>query len=49
MIAQLEREILQERNMADNLVSAMQPELRDRYVQLKEQNVQYQVHPFVSA
>lgn len=42
-IAQLEREIDQERNMADNLVSAMQPELRDRYLQLKGQNIQYQV------
>ncbi len=42
MIAQLEREIDQERNMADNLVSAMQPELRERYLQLKNQNLQYQ-------
>ena len=28
--------------MADNLVSAMQPGLRDRYLELKNQNVQYQ-------
>ena len=43
MIQNLETEIEQERNMADNLVSAMQPHLRDRYMQLKNQNVQYQV------
>ena len=40
---QLELEIEQERNMADNLVSAMQPDLRERYVQLKNQNMQFQV------
>ena len=40
---QLELEIGQERNMADNLVSAMQPDLRDRYLQLKNQNMQFQV------
>ena len=40
---QLEVEIEQERNMADNLVSAMQPDLRDRYIQLKNQNMQFQV------
>ena len=40
---QLELEIEQERNMADNLVSAMQPDLRDRYLQLKNQNMQFQV------
>ena len=43
MIAQLEREIEQEQNMADNLISAMQPELRERYMELKTQNMQYQV------
>lgn len=45
MISQLEREIEQERNMADNLVAAMQPDLRDKYLQLKNQNLQYQVRP----
>ena len=40
---QLEVEIEQERNMADNLVSAMQPDLRDRYITLKNQNMQFQV------
>ena len=40
---QLELEIEQERNMADNLVSAMQPDLRDRYMMLKNQNMQFQV------
>ncbi len=43
MIAQLEQEIEQERHMADNLISAMQPELREKYLQLKEQSIQYQV------
>ena len=43
MIAQLELEIEQERNMADNLVAAMQPELRERYLELKRMNLQYQV------
>jgi hypothetical protein len=33
----------QERHMADNLVSAMQPKLRDRYVELKNKNIGYQV------
>ena len=42
-VQQLELEIEQERNMADNLVSAMQPQLRDQYLQLKNQNLQYQV------
>ena len=42
-VQQLELEIEQERNMADNLVAAMQPELRDQYLQLKNQNLQYQV------
>ncbi len=32
----------QERHMADNLVSAMQPSLRDRYLELKNQNMEYQ-------
>ena len=41
-IERLEREIEEERHMADNLVSAMQPGLRDRYLELKNQNVQYQ-------
>lgn len=41
-VHQLELEIGQERNMADNLVSAMQPDLRDRYLQLKNQNMQFQ-------
>ena len=40
---QLGLEIEQERNMADNLVSAMQPDLRDRYMQLKAQNMHFQV------
>ena len=47
-IQQLEREIEQERNMADNLVSAMQPELREKYLQLKDQNLQYQVRQLFS-
>ena len=38
----LEREIDQERHMADNLVSAMQPALRERYIELKTANLQYQ-------
>ena len=42
-VHQLELEIEQERNMADNLVSAMQPDLRDRYMMLKNQNMQFQV------
>ena len=42
-VHQLEVEIEQERNMADNLVSAMQPDLRDRYIQLKNQNMQFQM------
>ena len=41
-IKQLEMEIDQERNMADNLVAAMQPELREKYVTLKNTNMQYQ-------
>ncbi len=32
--------------MADNLISAMQPELRDRFMELKEQNAQYQVYQY---
>ena len=40
-IQQLEIELEQERHMADNLVAAMKPELRDRYIQLKAANVQY--------
>ncbi len=43
MLNQLEREIAQEANMAENVVAAMQPELRERYLQLKDQNMQYQV------
>ena len=46
---QLEVEIEQERNMADNLVSAMQPDLRDRYIQLKNQNMQFQVRVAITA
>ena len=38
----LEKEIDQERHMADNLVSAMQPNLRERYLELKTANMQYQ-------
>jgi len=37
-IAGLEAEIAQEMNMADNLVAAMQPELRDKFVELKQLN-----------
>lgn len=44
-IAQLEQEIGQERNMADNLVAAMQPELREKYLELQNRNIQYQVRP----
>ena len=41
-IERFEEEIEQERNMADNLVSAMQPGLRERYLELKNRNVRYQ-------
>ncbi len=30
------KNIIQERNMTENLVSAMQPEFRQQYMQLKE-------------
>ncbi len=42
-IQRLEQELEQEGNMADNLVSAMKPKLRDRYIELKNQNGEYQV------
>lgn len=42
-ILRLEQELEQEGHMADNLVSAMKPKLRDRYVELKNQNSQFQV------
>lgn len=42
-ISQLEKEIQQERQMADGLIEAMDPTLRNRYSQLKEQNQQLQV------
>ena len=41
-IETLEREIEQERHMSDNLVSAMQPSLRERYTELKNTNLGYQ-------
>lgn len=41
-IEALEQEIEQERHMADNLVSAMKPDLREKYITLKNQNLQYQ-------
>lgn len=37
-LRQLEEEIEQERNMADNIIAAMQPELRHRYAEQKEIN-----------
>ena len=40
-IQQLEVELEQERHMADSLVGAMKPELRDRFVQLKSANVEF--------
>lgn len=40
-IAQLELELEQERNMTDNLVAAMKPEIRERFHQLKEANLEY--------
>jgi len=40
-IHHLDLELQQERNMTENLVSAMQPDLRDRYLQLKAANQQY--------
>ena len=40
-IQQLEVELEQERHMADSLVGAMKPELRDRFMQLKSANVEY--------
>jgi len=40
-IQQLELELEQERHMADNLVAAMQPELREKFMQLKSANAQY--------
>lgn len=40
---QLELEIEAERNMADNLVAAMNPEIRDKYLELKDANTAYQV------
>ena len=42
-IQRLEQELEQEGHMADNLVSAMKPKLRDRYIELKNQNNEYQV------
>lgn len=42
-ILRLEQELEQEGHMADNLVSAMKPKLRDRYVELKNQNSEFQV------
>ena len=39
----LELELEQERNMVDNLVAAMQPDLRERFLQLKGANAQYSV------
>ena len=42
-IQRLEQELEQEGHMADNLVSAMKPKLRDRYIVLKNQNTDYQV------
>ena len=42
-IQRLEQELEQEGHMADNLVSAMKPKLRDRYIELKNQNTEYQV------
>ena len=42
-IQQLEVELEQERHMVDNLVAAMQPELRERFLQLKGSNAQYSV------
>ena len=42
-IQRLEQELDQEGHMADNLVSAMKPKLRDRYVELKNQNTEYQI------
>ena len=42
-IQQLELELEQERNMVDNLVAAMQPDLRERFLQLKGANAQYSV------
>ena len=42
-IQRLEQELDQEGHMADNLVSAMKPKLRDRYVELKNQNTDYQI------
>ena len=42
---QLETELEQERHMADSLVGAMQPELRERFHDLKSANVGYsQLH-----
>ena len=40
-IQQLEVELEQERHMADSLVGAMKPDLRDRFLQLKAANVEY--------
>ena len=34
-------ELEQERHMADNLVAAMQPDLREKFMQLKSANAQY--------
>ncbi|XP_064626072.1 intraflagellar transport protein 74 homolog isoform X1 [Lineus longissimus] len=39
VILQLERELDQERRMADNLVTNMNPEMRQRYMNLKDMNV----------
>lgn len=42
-ITQLEKEIQQERQMADGLIEAMDPPLRQKYSQLGEQNQQLQM------
>jgi len=42
-IMRLEQELDQESHMAENLVSAMQPKLRSRYLELKNQNMDFQV------
>ncbi|CAB4061426.1 IFT74 [Lepeophtheirus salmonis] len=38
----LETDINQERYLADNVISAMQPSLREKYLELKNQNLSYQ-------
>ncbi|XP_040565266.1 intraflagellar transport protein 74 homolog isoform X2 [Lepeophtheirus salmonis] len=38
----LEADINQERYLADNVISAMQPSLREKYLELKNQNLSYQ-------